>query len=241
MVFTSGRLLVIRNCNIDVYPMEPLRGLANELNGTIVTVHALQTIRFRLPIWSAVLLSDNAVYDASVTEEAPVAFLARHDRTALLKYVLHHAMTDGHYSFELVYEGPYFTNTPTRWPWIANLCIGSTGRRAFWVSGLSRKNAFLLGCSLDHRHVDSPVDEYFTPSTGADTDIEEMEFAAFYNLWDVHRRHHSDAVPDGRVLWRLPGDDEQCWDVCRQLAFDDAVGIAVLGTAQGHIWILDYA
>ena len=61
------------------------------------------------------------------------------------------------------------------------------------------------------------------------------------SLWDWHYDRHPDAVPDGVPLWQLPGSDGGCWDICRQLAFDDAAGIAVLGTAQGHIWALDYA
>ena len=129
MIFAPGDLLVIRNCNIDVYPMEPLRGLANGLSRATVTVDAIQTIHFRLPTWSAVLLNGNAVYDASVTEEAPVAFLVRLEGTTLLKYVLHYTMTDGHYSFELVHKGPYFTNTPTPRSWIANLYVGNTEDR----------------------------------------------------------------------------------------------------------------
>jgi hypothetical protein len=75
----------------------------------------------------------------------------------------------------------------------------------------------------------------------AEVESVDADGREYFDLWDSHHDHHPDAVPDGRVLWQLPGGDENCWDICRQLAFDDAMGIAVLGTAQGHIWVLDYA
>jgi hypothetical protein len=227
MVFTSGHLLVIRNCNIDVYPMEALRGLGKEVSGTIVTVHAIQTIIFPTPFWKAV------AYDISPTDQDSVVFLGRNERTALLKYTLRYSIIEGNHSFALNYEETYFTNTPHYGPWIANLCIGTTGRRALWVAGcLKRVNPFLLGCSLDRHTVNEGH---------ADIESVDADGPDYVELWDSYSDHHPDAVPDGRVLWQLPGEDKACWDICRQLAFDDAMGIAVLGTAQGHIWVLDYA
>jgi hypothetical protein len=230
MVFASDHLLIIRNCNIDVYPMEALRGLAKEVSGTIVTVHAIQTIIFPIALWKAV------VYDISPTDQDSVVFLGRYETTALLKYTLRYSMTEGNYSFVLNHEETYFTNTPESSPWIANLCIGTTGQRALWVAGSRKteKDTLLLGCSLD-RHT---VNEDHAQVESVDSDAVGRDD---FNLWDSHYKHHPDLVPDVRVLWKLPGDDEYFWDMCRQLAFDDAMGIAVLGTAQGHIWVLDYA
>jgi hypothetical protein len=208
--------------------MEALRGLGKEVSGTIVTVHAIQTIIFPTPLWKAV------VYDTSPTDQDSVVFLGRYERTALLKYTLRSSVTEGNHSFALNHEETYFTNTSKYSPWIANLCIGTTGRRALWVAGsLGRENPFLLGCSLDRHTANGDHAEVI--------DSLDASGRCYFDLWESRYDHHPDAVPDGRVLWQLPGDDEDCRDMCRQLAFDDAMGIAVLGTAQGHIWVLDYA
>lgn len=41
-----------------------------------------------------------------------------------------------------------------------------------------------------------------------------------------------------QIIWRLPGGS--CADVSHHMIFDDAVGIIVIATAQGHVWVVDY-
>lgn len=107
--------------------MEPLRGLAEQLPGDVVTIHAVQALRFPKAIWKAAVPNGDAVYDASLGEDVPVTFLARCESTTLLKYVLRHTTGDFHYGFELIYEETHFTNTSAGTPWIANLCFGTSG------------------------------------------------------------------------------------------------------------------
>ena len=109
----------------------------------------------------------------------------------------------------------------------------------FWAQAPTE--CILTRLFAQHPHVHTPVGKYFTLSSEADTDCEMMRFGPSNTPWDIQQRYDPKVVPDGKVLWRLPGNDESCWDVCHRLAFDDLVSIAILGTAQGYIWVLDYA
>ena len=138
--------------------MAPLDGLASETPESIVIIHAIQGIRFPAPIFKVVVLNDGSVRDPSLAEESSVSFLARHESTALIKYVLRHSMFEDHLSFELIQEEIYFANAWKRRPWIVHLCVGTTTNRALWISGITMEleNASLMGCPLNHRNGNDP-------------------------------------------------------------------------------------
>ena len=223
--------------NVDVYLEAPSDGLMSKARGSVLTIHALQTIHFPAVIFKAVVLNDDDEHDSSLADKPIVSFLARHERTALLKYALHHAMVEDEIPFIMVQEEVYFTKTSHGRPWISHPCVGTTKKRALWISGTEKtENAFLMGCPLDHNWGNDPNDTDHSILEGSRTDDRY-----YWDIWGSHSYRVAKVTPDGRVLWQLLGGEECCWDMCRQLAFDDAIGIVVVGTAQGHIWVLDYA
>jgi hypothetical protein len=106
-----------------VYPVAPLDGLASETPGSVVIINAIQTIRFPAPILKAVMMNDDSVHGPSLPEEHPVGFLARHESSALIKYVLRHSVLEGQPSFEMIQDEIYFTNTSKNDFWIAHLAL----------------------------------------------------------------------------------------------------------------------
>ena len=58
----------------------------------------------------AVVLNDDSEHRISLADQPAVSFLAWHESTALLKYVLRYSILEDKHSFKMIQEEIYFTN-----------------------------------------------------------------------------------------------------------------------------------